>query len=239
MDLNIRFENKKVFISILICGVLGILNLIHVIFRCRNLHICSMIIGFLPFIILVFRNIKFHKRGLASIRVITPMVIFTIITISLVNVFVTSIIDKQGIIRDVNKYHKLLVINNYPHNKEVRHFPEEIPDGADKAKLKEWNNIANGSRGFYLEYIYDKRSDIEEDIKKLGNNLLYSGDYNNISEEITIPSLVSEKMNIKEGNKVKIYIIDSTPTIKITNGYCYGIGINYSTNKILYFEENW
>ena len=239
MDYNLKFQNRSVFISILLCGLIGFVYSGHIIFRCRILHIFSIIIGFLPLGILIYRNVKFHKNGLASINVITPLVIFLIAAIFLFNGFITSILDKKGHVTNVNSYNKLLAINNYPKNEKIEHFPSEIPKYAKDISLEEWENLYEGSGGFYLKFTYDDKSKVNKYINQINEKCIYIGSLCSSSEEIIIPSLVSNKLRVEENDDVRIYIIDSTPEIKVTNGYCYGIAINKSSSQVLFFKESW
>jgi hypothetical protein len=247
MEFNINMENKKVFIFSIVIFLLGVLNGLINIFAFKRVHMGGVIIGFIPISVLIIRNTIAQAENLKYYKVVTPKLVAVFIIVFVANFFVTDIMDKSGINSNLGNYEKYLKLDKYPNNKYINHFPEKIPTEAENSDVSEWTGVYDNILGFYLSYNLssDGISNLEKEEQKIQCKEVIGSisELNKVKQESQIPEKVLEELGIKdnkEGNiKFKIYIIDSSDIENWNHGYSYGIGINYESNKILYFGESW
>ena len=245
MEFHINMDNKKVFIFTGVVFLVGIINGLINVLSCKRIHMGGVIIGFIPISILIIRNTISQRENFKYYRVVTPAVVGVFISIFVLNFYATKIMDIDGVNMNVGDYQKYLRLDNYSQNKYINHFPKEIPSGAKMPYIKEWTGFTYDSIGFYLSYnISDEGI---EQIKQKDGTMQFKEVIENVSElkstkQVSqLPKQVIENLEIDEDSEsnFEIYIIDSSDVTTWNHGYSYGIGINYDTNKVLYFAENW
>lgn len=247
MEFNINMENKKVFIFTIVIFLLGVLNGLINIFAFKRIHMGGVIIGFIPISVLIIRNTIAQAENLKYYKVVTPKLVILFIFVFAVNYLVTSLIDRSGVNTNYTNYENYLKLDNYPNNKYISHFPNQIPVDAKDPQVKEWTGVFDNILGFYLSYNLssDQIINFENENKKIQYKEVIGSlsELNQAKQELQIPEEVLEELGIKDNNdgniKFSIYIIDSSDAANWNHGYSNGIGINYDSNKILYFGQSW
>lgn len=243
MEINIKMESKNLFEFTLLLLFIGFINVAFNYYFCKNVHLWSIIFGFLPFIIVMLRNNKAQKCGVSKFSVVSPFIVGVFIAIIVFNLLFTKIYDRAGVNSNVNSYEKYLELDNYSSNKYIGHFPSVIPSNAKEPNVLEWTGFVPRQLGFYLWYNVDKEelnnmdvSSYKESSKEIINTVYKLNEIKNV---ICIPDRVISELKIEDKKDFTIFLFDGSSKDEISKGYSYGIAINYTDRKIMYFSERW
>lgn len=245
LKFHINMSNKKILIFTIIIFIIGVINLFYNIHYCKTVYFSSVIIGFIPVIVLIIRNnIAQSKKRFKYYSVVTPTLIGIFVAIMFFNFVMIKVMNLDRINTNVKDYEKYLRLNNYSDNIYINHLPQEIPLDSKNIKLEEKSGFKNK---FYLSYNLDfdeiKLVDGNANILEYKKVIKNFDQLSSTMEELQVPKEAIDLLDIKEEEKstsnFKIFLLDSTGVESISHGYAYGIGINYDENKVLYFSEKW
>ena len=243
--MNIKAVNKNVVLAIIAAFILGVINLLMNIFCYRFCHKYSIILGFVPFVYLLYRNNRYYRKDFKDYIVLTPCVVIAVICIILGNMLFTKVIDKNGVITDVSQYNKMLKRNDYENNKLIEHFPYKIPEYSNECVFKEWELLERNGLGMYLsfnnkEYIISNKKEISEYRKKAICAIAGDGPISTLRDYYELPDDLLEWLEKKENyNNMEVILLGGSDITEFRHGICYGIAIDYNTYNILYFGEKW
>ena len=191
----------------------------------------------------MIRNHIAQQKAVSNYSVVTPFIIGIFIAIIFANIALTKVYDRVGVNMDLDSYEKYLELDKYGENKYIDHFPEKIPDFADKAEIREWTGIVPRELGFYLYYKIDENNipnleldSYKEKSKEVINTVSKLED---VRQVVVIPDRVIESLKIEDGKDFTIFLLDGSPITEVTSGYSYGVGINYTDKRVLFFTERW
>lgn len=237
--------------SILILSVIlflvGIINISINILNCKNYHMPSIILGFVPFCIVIIRNWINSSDTVGNYKVINSYVVGFIVFILIADIICVNILEWSTINTNVASYEKILRIDKYPTNKQISHFPSSIPSDAKEVELKEWEGLGQGKMGMLLSYKISKEEVEYSKLIKIYDKAKYKAqninEYENIKKLIKIPAEVESSLGLKDGvippKDFKLYFIDNTPSEEWNHGYSYGVAINNDISKVTYFSFSW
>lgn len=247
MRLNGDSEGSSVIIFSVILFLLGIINILFNMFNCKSLHMPSIILGFVPFCIVIIRNWINSSDTVGNYKIINSFVVGIIVFIFIADIICINVFEWSTVNTNVQGYERILRLDKYPTNSQIAHFPSSIPSDATEVEFKEWDGIGQGKMGMLLSYKVNKEAVNSSDLTKVYEKAKYKAsnvtEYNNIKQLIKIPQAVEDSLGLQEGgtppNNFKICFIDNTPSEEWNHGYSYGIAINNDTSKLTYFILNW
>lgn len=238
--------------------LLGLGNLLLIIYGCRIFHLKHALIGFVPGTILgviwfVWSRWKLNEKVLIGLNTIFIPVFFLLL---IGNSFMLAFREVTTSITDVSKYNKVLKTYKYPDNKEINHFPTIIPKNAKSVAFFETLPFLQGGNELHLAFQlpgeeiesldkgeYNRKSKYiisDEDDKLLEG---YGIDWS--ERDIYIPLVVSREIGLEyeqsKAKDYKIFIIDNKPYKEKdwNHGYSYGLVINKDTKRVVYWYERW
>lgn len=245
MKFRINMANKKVFIFTIIVFFIGVFNSIYNFYGCNEIHMLSVIIGFIPITVLIIRNtIAQGEKKIEYYSVVTPTLIGVFIAIMFLNFTIIKVLEINYTNTDVGKYEKFLRLNNYSDNIYINHFPNEIPSDAKEIKFREEEGFTDK---FSLSYNLDpeqiKLVDGNANIKEYKEVIKNYDQLMSTMEEVQVPKEVIGMLELKKDKEnitnFKIFLIETTGVEYLVHGYSYGIGINYDNNRVIYFSNKW
>lgn len=245
MKFRINMPNGKIFIFIIILFCIGVFNSVYNFYGCKEFYMLSIIIGFIPFTVLIIRNtIAQSKKNIKYYSIVTPTLIGVFIAIMFLNVIVIKILDLNYINTDVGDYQKFLRLNNYSNNKYIKHFPKEVPENANKIEFREEDGF---TKKFSLSYILEPEQIklVESNANKREHKEIIKNYEQSMEtmQQFNIPKEVLRILEIKDNEEkttnFKIYLIETTDVEYLTHGYSYGVGINFNNNRVIYFSNKW
>ncbi|MBU5487336.1 hypothetical protein KQI77_04060 [Clostridium sp. MSJ-8] len=243
--MDIKVVDKNVILAIIATFIIGVINVMKNLLGYRFCHNYSIIIGFLPFIYLLYRNHRYYRNDFKNYVVLTPTVVIVVVFIIIGNIVLTNMLDKSGIITDLNKYEKVLKLNDYENNKIIEHFPCTIPDNCENYKFKEWELLEKGGIGIYLsfdnkDYIKSNKKEISQYRKKAVCAIAGEGPVSTLRDYYELPDDLLKWLEKKENYKnIEVILLGGSDITAFRHGVCYGIAIDYNTYNILYFGEKW
>lgn len=245
MKFRINMPNGKIFIFTIILFCIGVFNSVYNFYGCKEFYMLSIIIGFIPFTVLIIRNtIAQSKKNIKYYSIVTPTLIGVFIAIMFLNVIVIKILDLNYINTDVGNYQKFLRLNNYSNNKYIKHFPKEVPENANKIEFREEDGF---TKKFSLSYILEPEQIklVESNANKREHKEIIKNYEQSMEtmQQFNIPKEVLRILEIKDNEEktanFKIYLIETTDVEYLTHGYSYGVGINFNNNRVIYFSNKW
>lgn len=245
MKFRINMPNGKIFIFTIILFCIGVFNSVYNFYGCKEFYMLSIIIGFIPFTVLIIRNtIAQSKKNIKYYSIVTPTLIGVFIAIMFLNVIVIKILDLNYINTDVGDYQKFLRLNNYSNNKYIKHFPKEVPENANKIEFREEDGF---TKKFSLSYILEPEQIklVESNANKREHKEIIKNYEQSMEtmQQFNIPKEVLRILEIKDNEEkttnFKIYLIETTDVEYLTHGYSYGVGINFNNNRVIYFSNKW
>ena len=227
--------------------IVGIGNLAFNIYLCKNYHLVSVIIGFIPFAIMVIRDIITMLDTSGDFKAVNIATIGIVIFILFGDVVVIKALEYVTVTTDPASYTKVLKNEEYPMNEYIAHFPKEIPQGAENVEFKEWSGLED-KPGMILTYTLPRDEYEKINIKEMKDSAKYKAeteqDLAGIRDKKFIPDLVYKELGLQEDSEHKVedfivYFIDCSPVEEWNHGYSYGTIINKENRKITYFETKW
>ena len=200
------------------------------------IYVPSIIVAVLIQIIFCTVNLVIHKKGSIKNKfllenkkynyVYYSMFIYTIISFIALFLITFSLItfsDEQCNYDDIACYEKFL--NYYP-QEYIAHFPSQIPKGTQNVEI--YANTGGFHAGQSLIIKFDTNKNyIENELKK------YSFKSKENPQHYAFRTLTdNDRIKI---NDFTFYVIDGTLDRFANN---YGIGVNKSQNKIIYYYSN-
>lgn len=232
-------------IIVIILLVIAIGNVIFNFSSCKNFHVISAILGFIPFLLVLIRYILSFISMDSNFKVMTFRTIGLIIFCFAVNIIVINALEYVTVTTNPLSYKKVLKSEKYPRNEYIAHFPREIPKEAENITFKEWSSIEE-EPGMILKYNILKENyeeiNFEEEIKNAKYIANSKSDIENINEGYFVPKLIYDKLEINgedESEDFKVYFIDCSPIEEWKHGYSYGLIANNEENSVTYFKVKW
>lgn len=227
--------------------IVGIGNLAFNIYFCKNYHLVSVIIGFIPFVIMVMRDIITILDKSGDFKPVNIATMGVIIFILFGDIVVIKALEYVTVTTDPGSYTKVLKSREYPINEYIAHFPKEIPEKAENVEFKEWTAIEN-KPGMILTYTLPRDEYEKINTKDMKDSSKYKAeteqDLAEIKDRKFIPDLVYNELGLQEDSEhkvedFKVYFIDCSPIEEWNHGYSYGTILNKEDYKITYFKVKW
>lgn len=240
-------KNNFNFIIAIILLVIAIGNLIFNLNSCKNFHIISAILGFIPFILVLVRYVLSFMSMNANFKVINFRTLGLIIFCFVVNIIAINALEYVTSTTNPLSYQKVLKSEKYPRNEYIAHFPREIPKEAENIIFKEWSSLEE-KPGMILKYYISKEkyeeSNFEEEMKNAKYIANSKSDIEDINEKYFVPDLVYDRLEMNDEDKdesedFQIYFIDCSPIEEWNHGYSYGLIANNEEYSITYFKVKW